>query len=66
MDYKSALLNFKSSKEYVPLRDTLLDEIPDHVKWNYSKGNIDEMKHRSAMIDGYLLCLKKLGIQKET
>ena len=65
MDYKSALLNFKTSTEYQPIKDTLLAEIPSHIRWDYNKDNVDEMKHRSAMIEGYLLCLKKLNITKE-
>jgi|GEM_PF-3499677 len=64
MDYKTALLQFRTSQEYQTIKAQLIKETPSHLHWDTQKGNIEDMKHRSAMIDGYLLCLKKLGMKE--
>lgn len=65
MDYKTALLQFRTSQEYQPIKKTLLQELPPHIRWDTNKDNIEEIKYRSALIDGYLLCLKKLKMEMD-
>ena len=62
MEYKTALFNFKNTQEYQSIKKILLSEKPNHIVWDQINDNTEGMKYRSAMIDGYLLALKKLGI----